>query len=407
MTGYAVLDLETTGLSPTLHDRIVEVAVVCVDAQGAIESEWSTLVNPGRDLGPQHVHGITAADAMLAPAFADVAGWVARLLADRVVVGHNVAFDVRFLTAELARAGLPLEIDASTCLCTMHLSRAYIPGASRGLAVCCELAGVRHDGVHSALGDARATAGLMRHFLGLVQPDVPWSATLESAAHRSWLPPGDVPARPVSVHRGDSRATHHWLATLADRLPRVTTPPHADEYLALLDLALLDRALSVHERTSLLAAAHEIGLSRADIDRLHRGYLAAIAHAALADAALEGRGLSGVEAGELHGIAGALGLDGDDVTAALAPAGMSVRRPVFALAEGDQVVFTGELSRPRDEWRGIARDAGLVPWPHVTETTRLVIAADPDSLSGKARAARRYGIPVVNEPTFAGLLARA
>ncbi|TGJ96138.1 DNA polymerase III, partial [Actinotalea fermentans ATCC 43279 = JCM 9966 = DSM 3133] len=81
-------------------------------------------------------------------------------------------------------------------------------------------------------------------------------------------------------------------------------------------------------------------------------------------------------------------------------------RPRFALARGDEIVLTGAMTRPREDWEREARGAGLAPWPNVTKRTRVVIAADPDSLSGKARTARRYGIPVVSERVFEELLGR-
>lgn len=70
---YAVIDFETTGLSPR-RDRIVEVAVARVDANGQIEDEFATLVNPdGRDVGPTFIHGITNDHVRNAPTFAEVA----------------------------------------------------------------------------------------------------------------------------------------------------------------------------------------------------------------------------------------------------------------------------------------------------------------------------------------------
>ena len=64
---YAVIDTETTGLSPRLRHRIVELAVVLVDESGQVEDEFCTLLNPERDLGPQHIHGIRGAEVINAP----------------------------------------------------------------------------------------------------------------------------------------------------------------------------------------------------------------------------------------------------------------------------------------------------------------------------------------------------
>ncbi|MBD7998219.1 exonuclease domain-containing protein [Oerskovia gallyi] len=498
MPGFAVIDLETTGFSPRQHDRIAEVAVVLTDATGRVQDEWCTLVNPERDLGPQHVHGISAADVGLAPTFAIVAPHLARLLEGRVIVAHNASFDTRFLRAEFGRVGLPVGIDPLACLCTMRLAGTFLPSAPRGLAICCELAGVVHDGAHSALGDARATAGLLEHYLGLDDTDPLWNVAHDASATHSWpwLPSSGAFA---PVLRGASRPTGHWLSGLSDRLDRVPFPPQADDYLALLDLALLDRYVSFTERGALLAAAEEAGLSRAQVESLHHGYLDALARVALLDGVL-----SDAEVADLHEVAGQLGLDADDVAAAVGRAGRGVGvdvvdggarpgapptvlagvpdagahpgaeascavglgggdgagasggraaapagvgetavtcaapaegasatvvvvsdvngamtieptvgavatvadRPRFALAHGDEIVLTGAMTLPREDWEREARAAGLAPWPNVTKRTRVVIAADPDSLSGKARTARRYGIPVVSERVFEELLGR-
>lgn len=71
---FAVIDLETTGLFPGMHDRIIECAVVLLDHDARYEHSWSTLVNPGRDLGPRSVHGITGRQLVLVPGSAHAAG---------------------------------------------------------------------------------------------------------------------------------------------------------------------------------------------------------------------------------------------------------------------------------------------------------------------------------------------
>lgn len=95
--GFAVVDVETTGLFPGSH-RIAEIAVVHVEPDGTVSNRWETLVNPQRDLGPQHIHGIRAADILHAPVFGDIAHDVMELLAGRVLVAHNV-----HLTTDLSR----------------------------------------------------------------------------------------------------------------------------------------------------------------------------------------------------------------------------------------------------------------------------------------------------------------
>ncbi len=423
--GFAVVDLETTGFSPRLGDRVAEVGVVLVDDAGRVEDEWCTLVNPERDLGPQHVHGIAAADVALAPTFDRVAPALLRLLEGRVLVAHNAAFDTKFLRAEIGRAGIAAAIDPLACLCTQQLAGRYLTG-SRALAACCATVGVVHDGAHSALGDARATAGLLGHYLDVAADDECWDVARAAADGVRWSLPTALPGV-EPVLRGASRAQGHWLAGL-DRSAGPASGTDgmdgvdAEAYLRLLDAALLDRYVSHAERTALLAEARDAGLDRSAVERVHRDYLAALARAELhARAGTTDTGARDAEASSLrddpalHEIAGQLGLDADDVGGAV-DAAVAERlvggaaatvppRPAFALADHDEVVLTGSMSRPRETWEKDVRAAGLSPWPYVTRRTRLVVAADPDSLSTKARTARRYGVPIVTEQAFEALLA--
>src|SRR6476661_7904688 len=88
---FAVLDVETTGLSPALGDRICEVAIVRGRA-GLVLDSYTSLVNPQRFIGAgaRRVHGISANMVHRAPAFGEVAPEVATRLAETVLVGHNI-----------------------------------------------------------------------------------------------------------------------------------------------------------------------------------------------------------------------------------------------------------------------------------------------------------------------------
>jgi len=161
--GFVVVDVETTGLDPAV-DRVVEVALIGTDTRGRVLSQWSTRLNPGGPIGAGAVHGITAADLVGAPQFSEVVPEVTARLAGRAVVAHHAVFDVGFLAAEFTRAGWVLP--ALPVLCTYEASVHYLPGLGRRrLGDCCAAAGIPLTDAHSALGDARATAGLLQVYL--------------------------------------------------------------------------------------------------------------------------------------------------------------------------------------------------------------------------------------------------
>ena len=161
---FAVVDVETTGFFARANDRIVEIAVVRVDARGHVLDEFVTLVDPERDVGATHVHGIETDDVRGAPLFADIAGDVVARLAGSVFVAHNVRFDLAFVEAEFHRIGHPIPAPAQ--LCTIELARRMRSAPrSYKLADVCGHFGVTLEDAHSALGDARATARLLNQFL--------------------------------------------------------------------------------------------------------------------------------------------------------------------------------------------------------------------------------------------------
>jgi DNA polymerase-3 subunit epsilon len=110
-------------------------------------------------------------------------------------------------------------------------------------------------------------------------------------------------------------------------------------------------------------------------------------------------------------VAALLGLDDPDVSHALEEGrrspGARDGMARFRLRSGDVVVFTGQMSEPREVFERRAAAAGLVVGSGVTKKTALVVAADPESLSGKARKASAYGIPIVAESAFDALLAES
>jgi DNA polymerase-3 subunit epsilon len=157
--GYAVVDVETTGLAR--DDRIVSAAVYRVDARGVTEDHWYTLVNPERDPGPVWIHGLTSEQLSDAPLFADIAEEFAARLAGRVLVAHNAIFDWSMIAREYARAERTAPVRQR--LCTIALSKELgLPLANHKLETLAAHFGVIQRQAHHALDDARVLAEAFR-----------------------------------------------------------------------------------------------------------------------------------------------------------------------------------------------------------------------------------------------------
>ncbi|MFG3234239.1 TerD family protein [Streptomyces antibioticus] len=164
---WALVDVETSGLRPG-RDRVLSLAVLTLDARGNRTGEFSTLLNPGCDPGPVHIHGLTPARLAGAPTFEDVAPRVGALLRGRVLVAHNAQFDYDFLAHEFAhvRSWVPV----SRRLCTLALNRLVGPGTpDLKLGTLAAHYGVRQEKAHDAQDDVRVLSGILRGSLGAAE----------------------------------------------------------------------------------------------------------------------------------------------------------------------------------------------------------------------------------------------
>ena len=161
--GFAVLDLETTGLGRNC--RIVEIALVRLDPMGHITEEWETLVSPGVLIPNADVHGIDDALVQLAPSFEDIAGLLAAKLHEHVVVAHNLrGFDGPILEAHFASVdGVDLHLGDG--LDTMPTPRIKL------VDLCARHGVVLESGdAHTALGDTRALAKALKNGMAHLKP---------------------------------------------------------------------------------------------------------------------------------------------------------------------------------------------------------------------------------------------
>ena len=164
----AVIDFETTGISPGGGDRATEVAIVLLE-NGRVVDRFQSLMNAGVRIPSfiTQLTGITNAMVASAPPAAQVMCDASRFVGTAPLVAHNAAFDRRFWQAELAHAGL----DAPQAfICTLLLSRRLYPQApSHKLGALIDFHRLPRTGqAHRALADAEMAAEL----LGRIQQDL-------------------------------------------------------------------------------------------------------------------------------------------------------------------------------------------------------------------------------------------
>lgn len=375
----AVVDVETTGLYNA--DRVVEIAVVTLDRDGTITDEFTTLINPRRDVGPTWLHGVTATMVADAPVFEDVAGHIAAQLDGAVLAAHNLAFDARMLACEYDRLGYA--IDFGVGVDTLNAVRCR-------LDVACEQYGIPHDDAHQALGDARATALLVTTVIELFDRGARRPARIAAGATRGRL----------CVRSSDGAAvTVPYLAALAagtGAVPDAATAHYRD----LLDRVLADLRIDDDERAALGELAAEHGLDPTQLATLHSGYLDDLIDVALADGIV-----TDDEHEQLCRAAVCLDVDQELIERRTQTARTETR--AFPLTRGLRLCFTGAATDAdgdtvtRDELQSLARRKGLEPVDNVTaKGCDLLVAADAASGSGKAAHARKLGVPITTVTEF-------
>jgi DNA polymerase-3 subunit epsilon len=168
MSLIAVIDFETTGLSPAMGDRATEVAIVLVE-NGTVVDRFQSLMNAGMYI-PAFITSLTGISNTMVAAAPDAATVMLdanRFVGDIPMVAHNASFDRKFWQAELTRAGV---VALQPFACTMLVSRRLYPQApSHKLGVLVDYHHLPRAGrSHRALADAEMAASL----LGQIQYDL-------------------------------------------------------------------------------------------------------------------------------------------------------------------------------------------------------------------------------------------
>jgi len=382
---YVSFDVETTGLYK--NDRIVEIGFVAF-SDGKVIEEWSTLLNPLRDIGKSNIHGITSSMVSTAPLFEDVINDIFRMINGRVLVAHNLSFDARMLIQEFNRANTQGEIGKG--FCTMVASRRVLAGSGDSLAATCAELGVEYTKAHSALGDARMTMQIFQKLMEDEQEITP--AYVE---YQKGVNPSRVLVREAFLSEPDDALDR--IRAFTQKIPFPTSDEKSVAYLLLLNMAMQDLVISKSEQSELDHWAIDLGISKEELTDLHQGYLDSFIQAALRD------GVITIQERDMIEMVGkALKLQ-----VSIPDGPQPIQANEDNLSVGKRVCFTGEASGfsgtaiDRGDLEALAAKVGLHPVRDVTKKgCDLLVAADVSSMSGKAKKAKEWGIPVISVEKF-------
>jgi DNA polymerase-3 subunit epsilon len=163
LADYTVFDCETTGFSAE-KDHLLEIAATRYNNSVPVDTMQSFVRYTG--FIPPRITQLTGIDTNLvfrAPESMAVLQRFRQLAGDSLLVGHNVAFDLRFVNAARARLGA-YEALPNSFLCTQVVATRHYPTAtSHKLGELCARFGISNAGAHRAGADVLMTAKLLQH----------------------------------------------------------------------------------------------------------------------------------------------------------------------------------------------------------------------------------------------------
>jgi DNA polymerase-3 subunit epsilon len=289
----------------------------------------------------------------------------------------------------------------------MQLSRMLKPRqACRQLAALCGAYKVTQTTEHSAMDDAVAAAQVLDKQIQQFKKRFDSLPIASSRKTRiaSWpdiSPSGRIHSR-GRPRRETAFAIQRVLNSLAEG---VQAEPEAESYLALLDRVLEDRRVTSEEADELCRVATELNLHRPDVAKLHQDYYKHLVRVYWRDGVL-----TDLESADLREVRELLAISADHADSIIAsvkeesPAGATAPLPSLL---GMSICFTGQMMATtdgapisRDMIESIATSHGMVVRQSVSKKLDFLVAADPDSMSGKAKKARKAGVRVLSEAAF-------
>ncbi|MCY1635231.1 exonuclease domain-containing protein [Marinifilum sp. D737] len=408
---FAIISLETTGISPQHGDHLVELAIQTVNWNGELLDSYETLVHPGKDIEGFQIHGITDDMVKNAPSASEIVPDILSRLNGKTLVAHDFDFAVRFLEPILNGNMPKLE-----GICTLKLFDLVAPDSGlRRLEQLCTYYDIEFSVRHSAKSDSLATAKLFSILKNLYAQQNEIEDFVENFLHLTKIE--DCPKeRNIFMKRKEAKNIANIQKNkLYDLLNRLTSSAGDSvpvrQYLNVLDRALADRILEEKEIFSLVDLATDYKLSKEQVMEIHEEYLRKLIRIYLLDEIL-----TNAEMDDLHLVSDLLCILPKELDllikyerTKIPITTPGVQKQLKSLT-GKSVCFSGHLNCKingqridRELAQQLVKERGLIVKRVVSKNVDYLITAHAEQFSGKGRKNRKameYHVNVIDEKIF-------
>jgi DNA polymerase III epsilon subunit family exonuclease len=167
---FTIFDTETTGLSPDLGDRVVEIAAIRIKGD-KVMGTFESLINPGRDISEAafNVNHISARMLISAPRSQEIMPRFLDFIEGSCLCAYNAGFDLGFLNNELQLMGKG-QLEGTIVVDALRIAKGLLPGLERyALWFVAEKLGIKQEQAHRALSDVKLTLGVFNKLREIAQ----------------------------------------------------------------------------------------------------------------------------------------------------------------------------------------------------------------------------------------------
>ena len=395
---FTLVDLETTGLFPNKYDKITEISLKKVNIGGDVIEKYTTLVNPERDLGPTSIHKISNLDISNAPKFEEIYPYILWFIDETCLIGHNVDFDVKFLNHQLSQVGSKTEIKKENTLCTLKFATSVnIPRKLEGIQ---QLIRGNVESLHSADNDTEVIKEMFEHFK--------LSDWITNQDFQILIVDDIKNSNKIEIQRGEGiNSLDGFLEQLFFESNIRSTDFESYElnkYAEMVERAVEDKVVNSSEVTELQEFINENSISSEDADYVNKEIFKNYCAIAYSDFVV-----TEDEKTELEVLSKLLSINNEEFDEILNTVISDETKPKQSSEnfEGMSVCFSGDINvtlngknYTRKNLESLASENNLELKSGVSKKLDILVVADTQTQSGKAKKARNYGIRIISGNDF-------